>query len=290
MRELRFLLLAGCDVAVLVHDADHTLIAFFGLLGVYIRIPYAWSRNDTGEHGRFGKRQILRVLAVIRFGGRLDAICVTSQINGVHVVAQYLALVLSLRDLDGEERFLELADIGRGFAQIIPFRILLGDGGTALSASGGQVVVERACDADGVDALIGVEGTILRCHNRIADVVGQIGAADDFAVLVRIAADRRGAVVVIHGRLFSQREFLRLGDFRGDIHVREQTDACQNKKSEEAEHAFEYEMPMLLVLFGCTMRSVFWSMGRLAEHLAMDTEGGACSRCRIRSTASARAF
>ena len=289
LRERSFLLLVRCDVAVLVHDADHTLESSLGLRGVRVRIPYARSRNDAGEHGCLGKRQVLRILAVVRLGRRLNAVCIAAQVNGVHVVAQHLALVLRLRDFDGQERFPQLACVRRGLTQIIPFRVLLGDGGAALPAAGGQIVVQRACDADGVDTFVGIEGTVLRSHDRIADVVGQIGAADDFAVLLRVAADRRGAVVVIHGRLLGQGEFLRLRNFRGDVHIREQADARRDERREDAEYPFEYEMLVLPAFLGCAVRSVFWSVGLLAEHFAMYAVGGAYSRRRGRGIASARA-
>ena len=87
LRERSFLLLIRCDVAVLVHDADHALESPLGLRGVRVRIPYARSRNDAGEHGCLGKRQVLRILAVVRLGRRLNAVCIAAQVNGVHVVA-----------------------------------------------------------------------------------------------------------------------------------------------------------------------------------------------------------
>ena len=78
--------------------------------------------------------KIAGVLVEIRLRRRLNAIRATTKINRVHVIAQHLALILCLRDLDGQERFSQLAGIRRGFAQIVAFRILLGDGRTALVA------------------------------------------------------------------------------------------------------------------------------------------------------------
>ena len=290
LREFRGFLLVRRDVAVFVHDVQHALVTFFSLLGIHVGGPYARRGNDAGKHGRFGERQILRVLAEVRFGRCLDAVCATAEIDGVHVVAQHLALVLCLGDFDRQERLTQFAHVRGGFAQIIAFRILLGDGGTALPATGGQVVVERACDADRIDALIGIEGAVFRSHNRVADVVGQVCAADDFAVLLRIAADRRGAVVVVHGRLFGQRELFRLRDFRGGVHVGEQADTCRDERREDAEHPFEHEMLVFSGLFGCAMRSVLRSLGRLAQHFSMDPVGGAHPWRRGRCAAAAGAF
>lgn len=75
-----------------------------------------------------GHGSILGVLVEVRLGRRLDAVCATAQVDGVHVVAQHLAFILLLRDLDGQERFSELAGIRCGLAQIVALRVLLGDG------------------------------------------------------------------------------------------------------------------------------------------------------------------
>ncbi len=157
LREGGFLLLLRGDVSVFAHDVEHTLETLLRLLGVHVGRPCAWRRNDAGEHGGLRKRQVLGVFVEVRLGRSLDAVGAASQINGVHIVAEHLALILLLRDLDGEERLPELAAVGDGFAEVIPFRVLLRDGRAALTASRGQVVVQRAGDADQVDALVGIE-------------------------------------------------------------------------------------------------------------------------------------
>ena len=172
---------------------------------------------------------------------------------------------MRLRDLDGQERFSELAGIRRGFAQIISFRILLSDGRTTLPAAGGQVRIQRSGDAIQVDALVGVEGSVFRCDDRVAHVIRQYRAVDDFAVLLRVAADFRSAVGIVDGCFFGEGELLRFGDFRGDIHVCEQADSCREQRREDAEYPLQYEMLALVLLFLRSVgavRSVVLRLGR----------------------------
>ena len=72
------------------------------------------------------------------------------------------------------------------------------------------IINECAGDALQIKAFIRVERTVFGRHNRVADVVRQPLARDDFTILFRVGADRGGAVRVIHGGFLGQRELFGL--------------------------------------------------------------------------------
>ena len=187
---------------------------------------------------------------------------------------------MCLRDLDGQERFSQLAGIRRGFAQIVAFRILLGDGRTALTAACGQIRIQRSRDAIQIDALVGVEGTVFRRDDGIAHVIWQYRTVDDFAVLLRVAADFRSAVGIVDGGFFGEGELFRFGDFRGDIHVCEQADTCREQRCEDAEYPLQHEMLALVLLFLRSVgavRSVVLRLGRAMGCVAAIAAGAAAA-------------
>ena len=233
--------LAG-DVAVLAHDVDDSLESRLGLLLVHGRIPVGGGGDDAGQHGGLVQRQILGVLIEVRLGRRLDAVRSTAQVDGVHVVAQHLVLVLRLRDLQREDGFPDLALVAGGFAQIIPFGVLLGDGGAALARALGQIVDQRAGDASQVDAIVLVERTVLGRDDGVAHVLRQGVALDDGAVLLGERAQFRGAVVVVHGGVLRHGDLFGLRDLRGDVQVGEESDACDEYCADQAEKPFENKM------------------------------------------------
>ena len=234
-------LLAG-DIAILMHDVDDALETRFGLLLIHRRIPVGRGGDDAGQHRGFVKRQILGVLIEVSLSRRLDAVCAAAQVNGVHVIAQHLILVLRLRDFQCEDGLPDLALVTGGFAQIIPFRILLGDGGTALARAFGQIVDERTGDAPDVDAVVLVEGAVLGGDDGVAHVFRQGIALDDGAVLLGEGTQFRDAVVVVHGGVFRHGDLFGLRDLRGDVQVGEQADASEKAGSDQAEHPLEDEM------------------------------------------------
>ena len=138
---------------------------------------------------------------------------------------------------------MQFAGVRRGFAQIVAFRILLGDGRAALARALGDVVDERASDAAQIDALVRVERAVLGGDDRVAHVVGQYRAVDDVAVLFGERAHLGGAVVEVDGRVLRQRDLLRGGDLRGDVEIGECADACGEPRRDQPEHPFEDEMP-----------------------------------------------
>ena len=240
--------LFGGDVAVLFHDVDDALESRFRLLGVDGRIPVAGGRDDAGEHRRLGHSQVFRVLAEVRLGGGLDAVGAAAEIDGVEIVAQDGVFVLRLRDLDRQYGFLELAHVGGGLAEVIPFRVLLGDGGSALAGALGDVVDQRPCDALEIDAAVRVERAVFGGDHGLAHVFRQYGAVDDLTVLLGERADFRFAVRIVHAGFLGQRDGLRLGDFDGGVQVGERADADGEDQADDAERPLENQM--LLAPFG----------------------------------------
>ncbi len=119
-----------------------------------------------------------------------------------------------------------------------------GDGGTTLARALGHIINECAGDALQIKAFIRVERTVFGRHNRVADVVRQPLARDDFTILLRVGADRGGAVRVIHGGFLGQRELFGLRDLGGGVQVCEYCDTGQqaqsNQGEEDAQHPFQY--------------------------------------------------
>ena len=117
----------------------------------------------------------------------------------------------------------------------------------------GHIINECAGDALQIKAFIRVERTVFGRHNRVADVVRQPLARDDFTILFRVGADRGGAVRVIHGGFLGQRELLGLRDLGGGVQVCEYCDTGQqaqsNQGEEDAQHPFQYTV----LAFSCVL-------------------------------------
>ena len=167
--------------------------------------------------------------------GGLDAIGATTVVDRVEVVAQDLLLGLLPVDLDGHDGLLELAGVGAGGVDVVVLHVLLRQGRGALGVASAQVVDQGARDALGVDALVGVEGAVLRGHHRVTHIVRQGGGIHGLSVDLGELPHLRGSVGVVDRAALSQRELTGLGHLDGVIGPHEGADGAEHPQQEDAQ-------------------------------------------------------
>lgn len=170
-----------------VHQAvDHVLPAALHLRsGVAVREAELGGLLDgCGEERRLIRREVADILVVVGFRGRLDAVGVPSEVDGVEVLLQDPLLALGAVDLERDDDLLEFALDGLLLAE--PFVVvadeLLGDGGSALellSSDGGPHRTRRTGDGH---ARLVPEPAVLRGEDGVLDVLGNLVEGDRFTV------------------------------------------------------------------------------------------------------------
>ncbi len=188
-------LLGRVEVAHLDHAAEHVVVA------ADQRLPVRREVARRVEHGRQHRRlrdgQVLGRLGEVGLGGRLDAVGSAAEVDGVQVALEDLGLRLLLLDLEGEERLLDLAGEGALLVEVEDLDVLLGDRGRALGGVALGVGERRTKDALRVDAVVGVEGAVLRSDRGVLHRLGDLRERDRLAVLVGELPDLRLAARVV---------------------------------------------------------------------------------------------
>ncbi|CAD5951088.1 protein of unknown function [Streptomyces sp. KY75] len=160
-------------------------------------VVLAGGLEERGEVGALGDVQVLGVDAVVRLGGRLDAAGAASVVGGVDVPGEDLALGLVLVDLERDHQLLELAGDRRVLRQVVVLHVLLGDGRATLLALAAERVEQRAGRALEVDAVVLVEGLVLRGDEGVLHLLGHLGQVDDLPVDAAVGPGEHGAVAVL---------------------------------------------------------------------------------------------
>ena len=90
--------------------------------------------RQAGQHRDLGQIQVAQIFSEIDLGGRREAVGALAEIDLVDVELEDLVLGQAVLDLEGEQRFVELARerLLRGQEEVA--RHLHGDGGGALPA------------------------------------------------------------------------------------------------------------------------------------------------------------
>ena len=146
--------------------------------------------EEAGEHGAFGKVEILHLLAEIEFRRRADTERAAAHIGAVQIELQDLAL----REVRLEpEREIGLLDLALQRALVGEEEVLgelLGDGGAALhDAARPGVLHQRAEGAHDVDAEMLEEAAVLRRDHRLDEVVRQVLELDGIVLQDAALAD-----------------------------------------------------------------------------------------------------
>ena len=193
------------DVARGKHAIEHRVAPFEARVGIFFRIEIRRRLRDAYERGRLGEREIGRRHLEIVLRRRLDAVAAVSVVDGVEVHEQDLVFAESLLHVDGQLGFADLAferDVGGLVGEDGVAHELLGDGGRAFEVAAGQVVHERAGDAEQIHAVVLVKAHVLGIHRPLEDVRAHlVGALERFALLKAELGEHGGLVARVHDRL-----------------------------------------------------------------------------------------
>ncbi len=174
-RVARFGSLAGSDLAILEHRIDDQIAAAQRTLGMNNRRIINRRLGQSRDQGRLFQRELFGRLAEIKLRRRLESVNPVPEIDLVCVQSEDLVLGKSPLDLDGQQRFLNLAmkrSIG-GKKKIA--RQLHGERGGALYlAAGFDVAVSRSRDAPHIDPQVTIEVFVLGGNQGIAENLREI--------------------------------------------------------------------------------------------------------------------
>jgi hypothetical protein len=145
--------------------------------------------EQPGEHGRFGERQVLDLLAEIVVRRRRDPVVAAAHVGAVEVELQDLVLGQVELEPDREKGFLDLALQRALVRQEQVLGELLGDGRAALHLPASRIARHRPDGADRVDAPMLEEAPVLGGERRLDEVVGIVLELDGIVVPDAPAAD-----------------------------------------------------------------------------------------------------
>ena len=153
-------------------------------------IPASWAALRHAELGRMH--------AEVPARRRLDAVIAAAEVDVVEIHLQYLVLFVSLLELIGEHRLVDLALHALFIGEVAEFDELLADRGRALHIGAGlEVRPGRAEDADDVHAEMVVKARVLGRDERIAHQRRDLLDADPDAVLLGVQRGDLRAVRVV---------------------------------------------------------------------------------------------
>ena len=176
----RLILLPG-DELVFIHAPQHVIRPVVGNGGVVDAVPSPGIEippgiivirviGHPGEHRAFPQGQFPQGFAEIALRRHLNPVIVLPEVDGVQVALQDLLLVVFVFQLHRQPGFLDLpliADLG-GKQGILDQ--LLGNGGSALQAAGGQVIDKGADDPLQIHAGMAVKPGVLHGDEGVAQI------------------------------------------------------------------------------------------------------------------------
>jgi hypothetical protein len=187
---------------------------------------FARSLEQAGHHGCLRKGEVAHALAEIEIGCGFDAEGAAAHIGAVEVKLQYLFLGQVRFQPQREEGFLDLAFQRALVGQEQVLGELLGEAGTALNHGiGADIFGHGAHEAENIDAVMVEEAAILRCKNRLDDMIGHLVdrhriALDEAALadFVAVAVEEGDSEIVLRapvpGRFLEGRHGQRQHDHR----------------------------------------------------------------------------
>ncbi|MPM48220.1 hypothetical protein SDC9_94944 [bioreactor metagenome] len=197
------------------HAREHVLVA--GLeAGRVVRgdagIEQTGVLDDRREHGRFGHRQILGILAEPALGRGLDAVRSATEVDSVEVVREDLVLRLPVVHLQRQHHFLQLAGDGALRCQVHQPDVLLGDGRAALQVTAGHDRAEGTGHAGGRDPRVRPERTVLSGDRRVLHRPGDLLTRHGDAVLFCQRGELGRPIGEVEARLAGLEACVRVGE------------------------------------------------------------------------------
>ena len=156
------------DVVQLVHALQDVLLTHLRALRIDDRVIRGRRLRQTGQHGRFGQRQILQVLAEVHPRRARETIGALTEIDLIHVHLENLIFRQLRLDLVREQHFVDLARVGLLARKEEVARHLHRDRARALRGVAiGQRDKAGARDAGEVDAAVIVEARVFDGEDRL---------------------------------------------------------------------------------------------------------------------------
>ena len=217
------------------HAVEDVVEPIGGLLRVLRRVPSARVGDDPGQQGALLDREVGGVLAEVGLRRRLDAVRAAAEVDGVEVGGERLVLGLLLVDLQRDDGFLGLARVRLVERQVVVLDVLLGDRRAAAGVVPAHLAPHRPAEADRRDAAVLVEGAVLGGDDRVLDVLRDLLAADDGAVLGGEPAHLVLAVAVVDDRGLVVGEVVRLRDVDQPVRDVEPDQPERDEPEERAE-------------------------------------------------------
>ena len=152
--------------------------------------------DDSGEQCGLTGIHVANGAAEVVPGGRLHAVVSGAQVDLVEVHLQHPLFGLELLQTHGEQGFPDLPRQGALGVQHPQLDELLGDGGAPLADLAGPLVLpECAQNADGVDARVVPEPSVLRGQHRVGDAVGDLTQRHPHPPLLGEVVDRAAPAI-----------------------------------------------------------------------------------------------
>ena len=183
--------LLGGDEAGLLHAVDHIELPRAGAPRVDHRVVGAGRLRQAGQHGGFGRGDVLQRLAEIRLGCRREAIGAVAQVDLVQVDLQDLVLGELLLEPQGQQDLVGLAAQRALGTEVHIARHLHGDGRGALLAATLQAGHGRARKALVVDTAVVVEARVFHSQHGVFHYLRNVGKGRERAALLAEFADER---------------------------------------------------------------------------------------------------
>src|SRR5579875_1101236 len=136
---------------------------------------FCWRLEETGDHRRFGKREIAHGFAEVELRRSLYPKCAASEIGTIEIEPQYFASWQTEFEPDGEISFFDLALQRPPVRKEKIFCQLLSDGRAALD--------DRICPcingqgaqrSDHVDPKVLEKSPVFCCDNRVNQILGKL--------------------------------------------------------------------------------------------------------------------
>ncbi len=192
--------LLGLDVgddSVGLHFTEDEVAAAQGFVRIEQRRKGYGRLGQAGQESRFSQVEVFGVFGEEKLRGGFETVHAVAEVDLVAVKGEDLLLGEGALDLDGEIGFLHFAGGGALGGEEEVAGQLHGERGGALGASvGADVMPDRADDAEGIDAPVGLEALVFNGDDGLAEDGGKAVVADDLAALEGKGADDAALAVI----------------------------------------------------------------------------------------------
>ena len=198
-------LLAG-DVSLFPHEPEHDVPSSDGGGTPHEGVEMIGRGDQSREHRALRERQIARIDADVGPGRGLDPVGPLTEVHRVQVPREDLKLREPVLELPCQERLVDLPAEALIVAGVQVLHQLLGDRRAALDDVSAPKIVDRGPqDRLGVDAMMGVEASVLDRDDGVSDVLRHLRARERDPVLGRMQRGDERSVRRVQERRLRER-------------------------------------------------------------------------------------